>query len=144
MRLSPSRRSFGRPGETGPVIYLLDTTVLVDVANGVGTAPQLFAQLFAGGNTLLTCDVIVAEALSRGSPEELADIERLLGVLEYVSTHPDAARRAGGYRRLAGKTSRRTLGDALIAGVASFNGATVVTRNPDDFVAQGIPVLTYG
>jgi predicted nucleic acid-binding protein len=126
------------------VIYLLDTTVLVDVANGVGTAPQLFSQLFSGGNTLLTCDVIVAEALSRGAPQELADIERLLGVLEYVSSHPDAARRAGEFRRLAGKTRRRTLGDALIASVAWFNEATVVTRNPDDFVAHGIPVLTYG
>jgi predicted nucleic acid-binding protein len=37
-----------------------------------------------------------------------------------------------------------TLGDALIARVAWSNHPTVVTRNPDDFVAQGIPVLTYG
>jgi predicted nucleic acid-binding protein len=36
------------------------------------------------------------------------------------------------------------MGDALIAGFAWFSNATVVTRNPDDFVAQGIPVLTYG
>jgi predicted nucleic acid-binding protein len=35
------------------------------------------------------------------------------------------------------------LADALIAGVAWFNGATIVTRNPDDFIAQGVPVLTY-
>ena len=69
---------------------------------------------------------------------------RLLDVLEYVSTHPDAARRAGESRGGgAAQTSHRTLGDALIAGVAWFLGATVVTRNPGDFVAQGIPVLTY-
>jgi predicted nucleic acid-binding protein len=37
----------------------------------------------------------------------------------------------------------RTLGDALIGGVAWFADATVVTRNPDDLIAQGIPVLTY-
>ena len=37
----------------------------------------------------------------------------------------------------------RTLGDALIGGVAWSLGATVVTREPGDFIAQGIPVLTY-
>jgi predicted nucleic acid-binding protein len=41
------------------------------------------------------------------------------------------------------QTGHRTLGDALIGGVAWFMEATVITRNPDDFIAQGIPVLTY-
>jgi predicted nucleic acid-binding protein len=53
------------------------------------------------------------------------------------------ARWAGGSRRARAATSHRTLADALIAGVAWFNGATIVTRNPDDFIAQGVPVLTY-
>jgi predicted nucleic acid-binding protein len=35
------------------------------------------------------------------------------------------------------------LGDALIAGAAWSLGATVVTRNPDDFERMGVPVLAY-
>ena len=50
---------------------------------------------------------------------------------------------AGEARRLRRRTSPRTLGDALIAGVAWSFGATVVTRNPDDFVRMGVPVLAY-
>jgi predicted nucleic acid-binding protein len=33
--------------------------------------------------------------------------------------------------------------DAIIAGVAWFGDATVVTRNPRDFEVQGVPVLAY-
>ena len=40
--------------------------------------------------------------------------------------------------------SRRHLGDALIAGLAWRLGATIVTRNPRDFEAYGVPVLGYG
>ncbi len=58
-----------------------------------------------------------------------------------MSTIPGAAYRAAESRRRRGQTSHRTLGDALIGGVAWSLGATVVTRNPGDFIAQGIPVL---
>jgi predicted nucleic acid-binding protein len=67
----------------------------------------------------------------------------MIQALEYVATHPDAARWAGEARRRSGRTSPRTLGDALIAGVAWSLGAMVVTRNPDDFVRMGVPVLAY-
>lgn len=61
-----------------------------------------------------------------------------------VAADPAAARWAGETRRLRGATGPRSLGDALIAGVAWSFGATVVTRNPDDFVRMGMPVLAYG
>ena len=41
-------------------------------------------------------------------------------------------------------TSPRRLGDAIIAGVAWFSDAIVVTRNPRDFEVQGVRVLGYG
>jgi predicted nucleic acid-binding protein len=126
------------------VIYLIDTTVLIDISLQAPEARQLFEQLFGQPNTLLVCDVVVAEALSSGTDDELAIVRNLIGALEYVATDPGAAAWAGERRRTAGKTSPRTLGDALIAGVAWSNQATVVTRNPDDFIAQEIPVLTYG
>jgi predicted nucleic acid-binding protein len=124
--------------------YVLDTTLLIDTANGLEAARGAIDRLFSAPNDLYTCDAIVCEALSGGSDEEREAISRLLSSLEYVSTTPEAATRAAESRRRSGRTSRRTLADALIAGVAWFNDATIVTRNPRDFEAQGVAVLTYG
>ncbi len=124
--------------------YLLDTTVLVDHAVGVHGASALLLQLFEETGDIYTCDAVVAEATSKGSDLELAVIERLIRALEYVSTSPDAARWAGATRRHRGRTSRRRLADALVAGVAWSLGATIVTRNPRDFEGHGVPVLAYG
>ncbi len=126
------------------MLYLLDTTVFIDYARGMPSAVDVFRRLFEEGHTLYTCDAVVCEALSGGGPGQRGAILALLEPVEYVSTHPDAARWAAESRRNRSATSHRTLGDALIAGVAWFLHATIVTRNPDDFVAQGIPVLTYG
>jgi len=122
---------------------MLDTTLLIDVANGLPAARTVFGALFEQPHDLYTCDAVTAEALSGGSDEQREYVHSLLAVLEYLATAPEAARWAGESRRRRGQTSHRTLGDALIGGTAWFSGATVITRNPDDFVAQGIPVLTY-
>ena len=124
--------------------YLLDTTVLIDHVNGRPAAVALVRRLFSEPNDLLTCDVVVTEALSSGGGDQLAAIQALINALEYVSTHPDAARWAAESRRRLRRTSPRQLGDAIIAGVAWFNDAPVVTRNPSDFEVQGVPVLAYG
>jgi predicted nucleic acid-binding protein len=81
--------------------------------------------------------------LSGGSDAALVAIGRLIDALEYVATHPDAARWAGASRRRLGHTSPRRLGDAIIAGVAWHSDAVVVTRNPGDFAIQGVRVLGY-
>jgi predicted nucleic acid-binding protein len=124
--------------------YLLDTTVLVDHALGRFGASDLLLELFAETGDIYTADAVVAEALSKGSDEELRSIERLIDALEYVSTSSTAARFAGAVRRRRGQTSGRRLADALVAGVADSLGATIVTRNPKDFEAMGVPVLRYG
>lgn len=123
--------------------YLIDTTLLIDHASGMPSAVETFARLFEEGDDLVVCDVIVCEALSGGSEEQRAIVGRLLDALEYVSTDPGSARWAAESRRTRGVSSRRTLGDALVAGIARTMQATIVTRNPDDFVRQGVPVLTY-
>ncbi len=124
--------------------YLLDTTVLIDHALGLFGAGDLLTRLFAETGDIYTCDAVVVEALSSGTDDELRVIERLIQALEYVSTSPEAAVWAAGFRRRRGRTSRRHLGDAVIAGVAWSLDATIVTRNPRDFEAQGVPVLAYG
>ncbi len=124
--------------------YLLDTTVLIDHAKARHGAVELVASLFSEPTEILTCDVVVAEALSGDDGDEVAVIGTLLRALEYVSTHPEAARWAAESRRSRRATGPHSLADALIAGVAWFNDATVVTRNPADFERQGVRVLAYG
>lgn len=124
--------------------YLLDTTVLIDHVRGKPSAVQLVRELFSEPNDLLACDATVAEAISKGDDAEIEAIGALIAALEYVATHPDAARWAGESRRRLGRTSPRRLGDAIIAGVAWFHDAVVVTRNPGDFEVQGVRVLGYG
>ncbi len=124
--------------------YLIDTTLLIDHSSGYPGAVALVRELFSEPNDLLVCDAIVAEALSKGPPDAMLAIAALISSLEYVSTTPDAAAWAGASRRRLGRSSPRQLGDALIAGVAWFNDATVVTRNPQDFEIQGVRVLAYG
>lgn len=123
--------------------YLLDTTLLIDHANGRPGALAIVRELFSEPNDLLVCDAIVTEATSVGGAEQVGGILSMIDSVEYVSTHPDAARWAGASRRRLQRTSPRQLGDAIIAGVAWFNDAIVVTRNPDDFAIQGVRVLGY-
>jgi predicted nucleic acid-binding protein len=126
------------------VRYLLDSTLLIDLANGDAGAAEVLGRLFGDGHDLYTCDVVTVETLSRGEPDQLRHLTVLLDALDYVATSPTAARWAASSRRerhLAG--GRRVLADALIAGVAADLGATIVTRNRPDFERQGASVLTY-
>lgn len=88
--------------------------------------------------------MVVTEALSGGTDEERLVIEALIRALEYVATSPDAAAWAAESPRTSGATGPRSLGDAIIGGVAWSLGATVVTRNARDFERQGAPVVVYG
>lgn len=124
--------------------YLLDTTVLIDHAKGRPGVAELVASLFEESNDLYSCDVVVAEALSGGDEIQRASIAALIRAIEYVSTHPDAAAWAGDSRYHRRASGPRSLGDSIIAGIAWHMDATVVTRNPRDFEAQGVRVLAYG
>ncbi len=122
---------------------ILDTTMLIDCANGRFGAGATLERLFAEADDLLVCDAVVAEALAGGTPDERRAIASLIATVEYVSTTPESAAWAGEARRRRGASGPQTLGDAIDAGVAWSPGATVVTRNPDDFVRMGVPVLVY-
>jgi predicted nucleic acid-binding protein len=118
--------------------------MLIDHANRDAAATALLFRLFEEGHDLYTCDVVTCEALSRGGPDDLRHIAVLLDALEYVSTSPAAARRAGTARRERNDAGgKRALGDAIIAGIAADLDAVVVTRNRRDFERQGIQTLEY-
>jgi predicted nucleic acid-binding protein len=124
--------------------YLLDTTVLIDHSLGLFGATALIERLLGEAGDLFTCDVVVAEALSKGTDEQRALIDNVIHVLEYVSTTPDAARWAAAARRQRARHSSHRLADAVVAGVAWSLDAVIVTRNPKDFEGQGVGVLAYG
>jgi len=124
--------------------YLLDSTLLIDHGNGDPEAVRVLRRLIEEGHDLFTCDVVTCETLSLGDEAQLRHLRTLLDALEYVSTSPSAARWAANSRRerhLSG--GKRSLGDALIGGVAADLDAVVVTRNRPDFERQGVPVLEY-
>ncbi len=134
-----------RAGPVGAVSYVLDSTVIIDYANGHPGGIRVVEDLFSQGGELYTCDAITCEVLSGGDPEGRAAIVALLDALEFVALDPEGARWAGDRRaeRSSGG-SRRHLGDALVAAVAWRTGATIVTRNARDFEAYEVPVLAYG
>jgi predicted nucleic acid-binding protein len=126
--------------------YLLDTTVIIDHLEAYPAAVGLLDRLFAETGELYTCDVVTCEALSRGDAPTLAAKRTLLDALEYVALAPEGARWAGEARRLRIESGRSkpSTSDALIAALARSLGATVVTRNANDFAAFDVPVLGYG
>jgi len=127
------------------VQYLLDSTLLIDHANGDPAAIALLRRLFEEGHELYTCDVVTCEALSYGdSDDDIRYLETLLDALEFVALGPTAARWAGAARRERHRAGgKRAVADALIAGLAAELKATVVTRNLRDFERQGVPTLGY-
>lgn len=124
--------------------YLLDTTLIIDHANGYEPAMRLLHRLYDQGAELFTCDVVMCEALSGGTDEHRDVISRLLAPLDFVETDPATARAAGAARRERHRSGGKLgLGDAIIAAVAQGMAATIVTRNRPDFERQGALVLTY-
>jgi predicted nucleic acid-binding protein len=126
------------------VRYLLDSTLILDHANGDQGAVSALTRLFEEGHELYTCDVVTCESLSKGEPGDLRHVAVLLDALEYVSTSPSAARAAGESRRVRHiGGNHRSLGDAIVGAVAVELDATVVTRNRPDFERQRVRTLTY-
>jgi predicted nucleic acid-binding protein len=128
------------------VSYVLDTTVVIDHVDGYPPAVGLLDRLFAETSDLYTCDIVTCEALSKGSDVIVAAKRTLLDAFEYVALAPEGARWAGEQRRRRRQAGRRapSTTDALIAALAKSLGATVVTRNPEDFAAFDVAVLGYG
>ena len=126
--------------------YVLDTTLVIDHAEGYRPALELIDRLFAETAELYVCDVVTCEALSSGDDYAIGVKRTLLDALEYVALAPDGARWAGDQRRMRRVAGRRAASttDALIAALAHSLGATVVTRNAKDFEAFDVPVLGYG
>ena len=125
--------------------YLLDTSVILDHVHGHGPATWLLGRLLDAQGELLTCDVVIGEALVNGADDQREAVSLVLGSLEYVPTSARVAADAAALR-----TDRRRSGaslglaDALLAAVAKGAGATLVTRGrPVLGSIPGLRILTY-
>jgi len=120
---------------------MFDTTVLVANLRGDEEARVFLLGLLAGGHTLATSCVSVAEIEHGVRPGERKAATALLDRLSYLQTTRDAAERAGRYQaefRRRGRTLQ--IGDALIAGTARAHGSILVTSNVKDFPMRDLQV----
>lgn len=104
--------------------YILETAViLAHVYGDRRTSAQLHRLLDEGGE-FYTTDVIVCEALSRGTVAERDLIAGLLDALIFEPTTPEVARRAADARR---RRPDLSLAEAMLAAHAQDLRATIVT-----------------
>ena len=122
-------------------LYLLDTTVLIDHLRGVSAVSERLLALLAGGHSLGTCCVNVAE-LERGvRAKERAAARHFVERLRYLDTTREAAGRAGRYQaEFESRGQTLQTADALIAGTARAHGAILLTANTRDFPMRDLRV----
>lgn len=115
-------------------IYLLDTSVIIDVLNQKRGRWQLLASLVESGDTLACSVLTVTEVYAGIRPKEMALTERFLEGLEQYELDSNLARFAG---LLKNEWTRkgRTLGvvDLIIAATALAHNLVLMTDNRKDF-----------
>lgn len=108
-------------------MYVVDTSVLIDVLRGSPAATDWLAGL---AEVPLCSEITRAEVLRGVRSPERARIERLLDALRWVPVDEATSRRAGELGRRH-RRSHRTLGvaDLLIAATAVLHDAQLATGN---------------
>jgi hypothetical protein len=122
-------------------MYLLDTNVVIDFWRRDTAVVAMMQQFDRQGEDLCTCDIIVAELYSGLRPANRAQAATLIQSLIYLDVPLAAAEQAGLWRydfARQGVTLATT--DTVIAAVAQFYDATVVTRNVAHFPMTGISI----
>jgi tRNA(fMet)-specific endonuclease VapC len=114
--------------------YLVDTDVIVDYLNHLPAARSVLTELVSDGETLCTCDVVLAEVYSGLDVQAMPAAAEFLDATEYLVTSPAIAKQAGTWRfSYARRGIQLATADVLIAATAIAHRATVVTRNVRDY-----------
>jgi predicted nucleic acid-binding protein len=116
------------------VVYLLDTSIVIDVLNRKRGRPELVQQLLFGGGTLASCPITIAEVHAGMRPGEERRTERFLRSLTFFPITFEISSMAGDLIaswRLQGR--RFALPDMAVAAVALSNDLVLVTGNIQDF-----------
>jgi predicted nucleic acid-binding protein len=118
-------------------IYLLDTSVIIDLLNGKQNRPNLLTELLLQGNTLACCPINVTEIYAGLRANEEEKTERFLKSLHYYPITWEIARLAGILKRDHSKKGRTIgLADATIAAVAITHHLPLLTDNVKDFTMK--------
>jgi predicted nucleic acid-binding protein len=121
--------------------YLLDTTVLIDLAKGVPSAREHLRGFVEQGDGLAVCAVTVAEFYSGIRPGEHTETDRLIGSFAYWDISRQVAMAAGELRLSAAGAGRRpTTTDMLIAALALSRRAVVLSDDTRHYAAAGVAV----
>lgn len=123
-------------------LFLLDTTVLIDHMRGDPTVAARLSSWLDEGHDLAVSCVNIAELEAGLLPRERDHAARLLGLMTFLPTDPQAAIAAGAYQaQLRAQGVTLNTADALVAGTARRHGAALVTANTRDFPMDDIQVL---
>lgn len=122
-------------------LTLLDTDGVIDWLKNHDPSVRFIRSLFARGDTLCTCDIVLAEVYAGLHLADRPAAEPFLSALTFLATTPAAARVAGtwGYD-FARRGMVLKVSDLLIAATASQHGASVVTGNIKDYPMTDVTV----
>jgi len=120
---------------------LLDTSILIDLANGKQPATTTVHDLVARDADVCVCAVVISEFVTGLRPEQRSRWMIFFATLRFLSSTSTAAVRAGAYRHDVARRGRAlSTGDTLIAAIAYEAGAVVLTEDPKDFPMDDIVV----
>ncbi len=123
--------------------YLLDTDAIIDYLAGFQPSVALIQEIHSRGDLLCVSDVVLAEVYSGLLPRDRDKAGKLLGACPFLSTGPEAARRAGEWRyEYARKGVTLSTTDALMAATAHAHDAAIITGNVGDYPMREVSVLS--
>jgi tRNA(fMet)-specific endonuclease VapC len=124
---------------------LIDTDVLIDFLRGdaltVDTIKKISSQM------LLTTDINVFELYhgaykSRNKQSNVADVDKLLGSLEVISTNRESMKYAAELiSNLDIKGKPVDIADLFVASICIVNSASLLTRNKKHFERLGVKIV---
>jgi tRNA(fMet)-specific endonuclease VapC len=121
------------------VIFLPDTTVLIDVLRARRNRRASLAELVEAGHTLATGAINIAEIYAGMRPSEEQQTAGLLSSLDFYAINEPIARRAGHLKSLASQKGKTlSLADILVAATALEHNLILITDNRKDFPVPGL------
>src|SRR5688500_14838842 len=120
-------------------IYLLDTSIIIDVLNEKKARRQLLKELILAGHVLACCPINVAEVYAGLRSKEEENTAALLQSLQYYPITFPVAELAGALKRdFSRKGTTLSIADALIAAVAIHYRVILITDNTKDFPMKAL------
>ncbi len=126
------------------MIYLLDTSIIIDCINGKRNRAQLLDDLVMGcGHTLACCSINVTEVYAGMRPYEEQATDKLMRSLALLPITFEIARFAGLLKRDYSKKGKTlSVPDATIAAVAIHHQVPLITDNSKDFPIKELQLHT--